>query len=454
MSLNVVILAAGQGKRMHTRLPKVLHRVGGETLIARVIETARRLQPHTICVVYGHGGKQVPEAVAAPDVVCVRQAPQLGTGHALKQALPKLTQSDKTLVLYGDVPLIRAETLAPMVDGSGERVRVLTTVVDAPFGYGRVVRDRAGKIKRIVEEADATLRERRIREINTGIMTLPTKRLAKWLGKLKARNAQREYYLPDVLPEALADGIPVEALIAADGTEALGVNSREQLAQIERIHQRRWAQRLLELGTSLADPARLDVRGELKCGKDVTIDINCVFEGNVVLGDESRIGPGCILRNVTVGARTVVEPYSVIEDAVIGAECRIGPYSRIRPGARLANSVHIGNFVEVKNSSIGEDTKANHLAYLGDASIGARVNIGAGTITCNYDGVNKHETTIGDDAFIGSNTALVAPVAVRRGATIGAGSTITREAPADQLTLARGRQVSIPGWKRPTKKQR
>jgi bifunctional UDP-N-acetylglucosamine pyrophosphorylase/glucosamine-1-phosphate N-acetyltransferase len=341
-----------------------------------------------------------------------------------------------------------------MVDGSSERVRVLTTVVDAPFGYGRVVRDRAGKIKRIVEEADATLRERRIREINTGIMTLPTKRLAKWLGKLKARNAQREYYLPDVLPEALADGIPVEALIAADGTEALGVNSREQLAQIERIHQRRWAQRLLELGTSLADPARLDVRGELKCGKDVTIDINCVFEGNVVLGDESRIGPGCILRNVTVGARTVVEPYSVIEDAVIGAECRIGPYSRIRPGARLANSVHIGNFVEVKNSSIGEDTKANHLAYLGDASIGARVNIGAGTITCNYDGVNKHETTIGDDAFIGSNTALVAPVTVRRGATIGAGSTITREAPADQLTLARGRQVSIPGWKRPTKKQR
>ena len=445
-------MAAGQGKRMHTRLPKVLHCVGGQTLISRVTETARRLEPRTICVVYGYGGKQVPEALAAPDVVFVKQAPQLGTGHALKQALPKVARSDKTLVLYGDVPLIRAETLAPMVAGRGECIRILTTVVDAPFGYGRIVRNRAGKIRRIVEESDATPQERRIREINTGIMALPTRRLEKWLEKLKARNAQGEYYLPDVLPAALADGVPVEALIAADATEALGVNSREQLAQIERIHQRRWAQRLLDLGTSLADPARLDVRGELRCGRDVAIDINCVFEGDVVLGDEARIGPGCVLRNVRVGPRTAVEPYSVIEDAVIGADCRIGPYSRIRPGARLGNSVHIGNFVEVKNTSIDEHSKANHLAYLGDSSIGARVNIGAGTITCNYDGVNKHETTIEDDAFIGSNTALVAPVTVRRGATIGAGSTITKEAPADQLTLARGRQASIPGWKRPPKR--
>ena len=452
MALNIVILAAGQGKRMHTRLPKVLHRVGGQTLIARVIETARRLQPRTICVVYGYGGKQVPEAVAAPDVVFVKQAPQLGTGHALQQALPKLARSDKTLVLYGDVPLIRAETLAPMVAGSGERVRVLTTVVDAPFGYGRIVRDRAGRIKRIVEESDATPRERRIREVNTGMMTLPTRRLAKWLGKLKARNAQGEYYLPDVVPEALADGVPVEALMAADATEALGVNSREQLAQVERIHQRRWAQRLLEFGTSLADPARLDVRGELKCGKDVAIDINCVFEGDVVLGDEARIGPGCVLRNATVGARTAVEPYSVIEDAVIGADCRIGPYSRIRPGARLADSVHIGNFVEVKNSSIGEDSKANHLAYLGDSSIGARVNIGAGTITCNYDGFEKHLTDIGREVFVGSNAALVAPVRIGKGATTGAGSTITKDAPDGQLTLTRAKQVTLEGWKRPEKK--
>ena len=454
MSLSIVILAAGQGKRMRSRLPKVLHRVGDATMLAHVIETARELKPRTICVVYGHGGEQVPKAIAAPDVVFVLQEPQRGTGDALRKALPKIEDADVSLVLYGDVPLVQASTLAPLIAGGPEHVTVLTAAMASPAGYGRVVRDKAGKIERIVEDRDATAAERRICEINTGIMALPTKRLASWLGALKARNAQGEYYLTDVLPQAWADGIPVEGAAAANPEEVVGVNSREELARAERIYQLRYAQQLLLSGTSLADPARIDVRGELRCGADVSIDINCVFRGRVVLGDEVSIGANCVLEDVEIRARTIVEPYSLIQDAVIGADCRVGPYARIRPGAMLADHVHIGNFVEVKNSIIGENSKANHLAYVGDATVGANVNIGAGTITCNYDGADKHRTVIEDDVFVGSNTGLVAPVTVRRGATIGAGSTITREVPADQLTLARAKQVSVPGWTRPEKKQR
>jgi bifunctional UDP-N-acetylglucosamine pyrophosphorylase/glucosamine-1-phosphate N-acetyltransferase len=453
MSLSVVILAAGQGKRMVSRLPKVLHRIGGTTLIDRVITTARRLKSATICVVYGHGGDLVRQSIGARDVVFVRQAPQVGTGDALRRALPMIGESDVTLVLYGDVPLVRAETLAPMVAGKIERVMVLTAMLDDPSGYGRVLRDRRGRIKRIIEDADATPVQRRIREINTGIMALPTKRLASWLGRLETRNAQGEYYLTDVLAQAGADGVPVEAATAADPAEVLGVNSRDHLAQLERTYQRRYAQNLLERGVSLADPARIDVRGELECGDDVAIDINCVFLGAVSLGADVSIGPNCVLKNVAIGDRTVVEPYTLIEDSVIGADCRIGPYARIRPGARLARDVHIGNFVEVKNSTIGEHSKANHLAYIGDAAVGARVNIGAGTITCNYDGANKHRTVIEDDVQIGSDVQLVAPVTVGKGATVGAGTTVWKRAPAGALTINEKTQVTRPGWERPRKKR-
>jgi bifunctional UDP-N-acetylglucosamine pyrophosphorylase/glucosamine-1-phosphate N-acetyltransferase len=453
MSLSVVILAAGQGKRMVSRLPKVLHRVGGMTLIDRVINTARALEPETICVVYGHGGEQVPRAIDAPDVQFVRQAPQLGTGDALRAALPSIDESDVTLVLYGDVPLVRPETLSQMVAARGEQVTVLTATVDDPAGYGRVVRDSADRIRGIVEDADATPAQKRIREINTGIMALPTARLASWLGRLVTRNAQSEYYLTDIVALARSDGVQVKARLAGDSEEVLGANNPVQLAQLERAYQRRCARQLLEQGVFLADPARIDVRGELRCAKDVSIDVNCVFQGTVSLDAQVSIGPNCVLKNVVVGARTVVEPYTLIENAVIGADCRIGPFARIRPGARLARAVHVGNFVEVKNSAIGAQSKANHLAYIGDATVGARVNIGAGTITCNYDGVNKHRTVIEDDVQIGSDVQLVAPVTVGKGATVGAGTTVWKHAPAGVLTVNEKTQVSLPKWKRPRKKR-
>ena len=451
MSLNVVILAAGQGKRMVSRRPKVLHPLAGRPLISHVIATARALQAGRICVVYGHGGEQVPQAVAAPDIVFARQEPQLGTGHALQQALPHLGKSATTLVLYGDVPLVRPETLRAMIEGRGERVAVLTAEPDDPAGYGRIVRDKKGQVAKIVEEKDASAAQRKIREVNTGIMALPTARLAGWLARLKNHNAQGEYYLTDVVALARVDRVAVAAVPAGDAWEMLGVNSKAQLAQIERIYQWQHAMRLLEQGVTLADPLRLDVRGELRCGSDVNIDVNCVFEGTVALGDGVEVGAHCILKNVEVGAGTRIEPFTHIDQAVIGNGCRIGPYARIRPGTRLAEDVHIGNFVEIKASDIAAHSKANHLAYVGDTSVGRNVNIGAGTITCNYDGANKHRTIIEDDVFIGSDTQLVAPVTVRRGATIGAGSTITAEVPADQLTLSRAKQVTIAGWKRPRK---
>jgi bifunctional UDP-N-acetylglucosamine pyrophosphorylase/glucosamine-1-phosphate N-acetyltransferase len=451
--LNVVVLAAGQGKRMHSRLPKVLHSLGGRPLLAHVVETARALKPARICVVYGHGGEQVPQALKADDLIFIKQQPQLGTGHALAQAQPHLASAGLTLVLYGDVPLIGEETLAAMIAGGGDRLTLLTADLDDPAGYGRIVRNRRGSITAIVEEKDASAEQRKIREINSGIMALPGARLQEWLPKLTNRNAQREYYLTDVVPLALADRLAVASVKARASWEILGVNSKQQLAQLERTYQWQHATRLMDAGVTLADPMRLDVRGSLTCGADVRIDVNCVFEGNVRLADRVEIGAHCVVRDAEIGPGTRIEPFTYIDAARIGANCRVGPYARIRPGTRLAEEVHVGNFVEVKEADIGARSKANHLSYIGDTTVGRDVNIGAGTITCNYDGASKHRTVIEDDVFIGSDTQLVAPVTVRRGATIGAGSTITREAPAGELTMSRAKQETIAGWKRPTKKK-
>lgn len=448
MSLNVVILAAGQGKRMYSRLPKVLHLLAGRPLISHVIATARALDAGRICVVYGHGGEQVPQAVKSPEIVFVKQEPQLGTGHALRQALPHLGKSPTTLVLYGDVPLVRPETLRAMLTGGGRKMTVLTAEPENPAGYGRIVRDKQGRVAKIVEEKDASAAQRKIREVNTGIMALPTARLAGWLARLKNHNVQGEYYLTDVVALALTDGIAVDTVGTSDAWEMLGVNSKLQLAQLERIYQWQCATRLLEQGVMLADPMRLDVRGELKCGADVHIDVNCVFEGVVALGDAVEIGANCILRNVKVGSGARIEPFTHIDEAAIGAGCRVGPYARIRPGTRLHEDVHIGNFVEVKNSEVAAHSKANHLAYVGDAHVGADANIGAGTITCNYDGIAKHFTDIGPGAFIGSNAALVAPVKIGARAVIGAGSVIAKNVAADALAVTRSEQREIKGWTR------
>ena len=450
--LNVVILAAGQGKRMRSRLPKVLQTLGGRPLIEHVVATARTLKPARICVVYGHGGELVPQTLRMDDLRFVKQQPQLGTGHALAQALPHLEASGLTLVLYGDVPLVGEETLAAMTAGGGDRLTLLTAELADPAGYGRIVRNRRGSITSIVEEKDASATERGIHEINSGIMALPAARLEGWLAKLTNRNAQREYYLTDLVPLALADKVAVGTVKARAEWEILGVNSKQQLAELERIYQRQQATILMEAGVTIADPARIDVRGSLVCGADVRIDVNCVFEGEVRLADRVEIGANCVLKDAAVGAGTRIEPFTSVDGAKIGANCRIGPYARFRPGTRLAEDVHIGNFVEVKASEIAAGSKANHLAYIGDAILGRDVNVGAGTITCNYDGGAKHRTVIEDEVFIGSGTMLVAPVIVRRGATIGAGSTITKEAPAGELTVARARQVTVPGWKRPQKK--
>ncbi len=451
MAINVVILAAGQGKRMRSDVPKVLHRLGGKPLLTHVVDAARRLQPSRICVVYGHGGEQVPQTLAASDLRFLRQRQQLGTGHALRQALPQLDPRGATLVLYGDVPLIKHATLKRLTGGRGERLRLLTACFDHPTGYGRILRDSRGKVTGIVEEKDATPAQRQMREGNTGLMLLPTRKLAAWLNGLSNRNAQREYYLTDVVGLAVRAGVQIDTVAPDNLWEVYGVNSQRQLADLERIYQRENAARLLEKGVCLADPARIDVRGRLRCGRDVRIDVNCVFEGDVRLGANVEIGANCVIRNAVIGAHTRIAAMSVIDEARIGSRCIIGPYARIRPATELADDVHIGNFVEIKASRIAAGSKANHLAYIGDTAVGRRVNVGAGTITCNYDGSNKHRTIIEDDAFIGSDTQLVAPVTVRRGATIGAGSTITREAPANQLTLSRTRQISIANWKRPQK---
>lgn len=452
MSVNVVILAAGQGKRMYSQLPKVLHPLAGSPLIAHVIAAARTLDPARICVVYGHGGEQVRDTIADPSLAFVHQKPQLGTGHAVQQAIGALSTAPTTVVLYGDVPLIQPATLKRLASNSRDSLVILTADLADPSGYGRILRSPREGIAAIVEDKDATDEQRRIREVNTGLMALPTARLGGWLARLRNDNAQKEYYLTDVVKLALHDGVAVDAIQVDDPTETLGVNSRSELAKLEREFQRRVAEKLFEQGVSLADPARLDVRGTMTCGRDVRIDVNCVFEGQVVLGDGVEIGANCVLKDVAIDSHTRVEPFSFVEGAKIGERCRIGPYARIRPGSRLAEDVHIGNFVEVKASDIAAGSKANHLAYIGDTTIGRNVNVGAGTITCNYDGANKHRTVIEDDVFIGSDTQLVAPVTVRRGATIGAGSTITREVAADALALTRTKQTAIPGWKRPRKK--
>ncbi len=450
--LSVVILAAGQGKRMYSTLPKVLHPIAGKAMLRHVVDAAEKLQPGLLCIVYGHGGEQVQTAMAEVKAEWALQAQQLGTGHAVRQALPVLPAEGMTLVLFGDVPLIRVETLQAMLAvGSPEKLVLLTDVIDNPKGYGRIVRDANECIVRIVEEKDASDAERHIREINTGIMLLPNKYLAGWLERLSNGNAQGEYYLTDVISMAVEDGVEVCSASPAASWETYGVNSKVQLAELERIHQLEQAKRLLEQGAMLLDPARIDIRGSLSVGRDVTIDVNCVFEGQVELADGVRIGANCVIRNARIGAQTEIAPFSHIDDAEVGAAARIGPYARLRPGAKLADDTHVGNFVEIKKSVVGLGSKVNHLSYIGDAEIGSGVNVGAGTITCNYDGVNKHKTVIENDAFIGSGTMLVAPVTVQQGATIGAGSTITRQAPADKLTLERAKQVTVPGWSRPSK---
>jgi bifunctional UDP-N-acetylglucosamine pyrophosphorylase/glucosamine-1-phosphate N-acetyltransferase len=450
--LNIVILAAGQGKRMRSDLPKVLHPLGGQPLLAHVLDTARELGAGRICVVYGHGGETVRAAIGAPEVFWVRQEPQLGTGHAVLQALPHLDPAQPTLVLYGDVPLIGTATLSRLGEVAAAGLGVLTIEMDDPAGYGRIVRE-DGKIRRIVEERDANDGERTITEVNTGFVMAPTQALARWLPGLGNNNAQGEYYLTDIVALAIGEGMPVATTQPDKPWEVLGVNSKVQLAELERIHQRNNALLLMEQGVTLADPERIDVRGELDCGRDVSIDVNCVFEGRVVLGDRVEVGAHCVLKNTRVGAGARIVPFSHIEEAEIGPNCIVGPYARLRPGAKLGEEVHIGSFVEVKNSTVADRSKANHLAYIGDATIGRNVNIGAGTITCNYDGANKHRTVIEDDAFIGSDTQLVAPVTVGRGATLGAGTTLTRDAPPGQLTVSRAKQVSVSNWKRPVKKK-
>ncbi len=449
MSINVVILAAGKGKRMRSDLPKVLHAIAGKPMLAHVVETARKLLPARIVVVYGHGGERVKEALPAGDVAWALQEPQLGTGHAVLQALPYLDATRPTLVLYGDVPLTQVETLNRLIATAGDDALALLTVqLDDPCGYGRIVRD-GGAIKRIVEEKDADDAERCIREVNTGILVAPTAALQRWLPSLGNRNAQGEYYLTDIVALAVAETLPVHSAHVDAPWEVQGINSKTQLAELERIHQRNVAVVLMELGVTVLDPARIDVRGELVCGRDVTIDVGCVFVGRVELADGVTVGPHCVLKDVTVGANSTLQAFCHLDGASVGDGNAIGPYARLRPGTQLGADVHIGNFVEVKNTRIADHSKANHLAYVGDATVGSRVNIGAGTITCNYDGANKHRTVIEDDVFIGSDTQLVAPVTVGRGATLGAGTTLTRDAPADQLTVSRPKQTSIAGWVRP-----
>ena len=449
--MNIVILAAGQGKRMHSNLPKVLHPIAGKALVSHVIDTARSLSPQTLCLVYGHGGDAVRNTLAAPGLAWALQEPQLGTGHAVQQAIPHLKADGTTLVLYGDVPLIQAETLKCLLQAVQDALAILTVELADPSGYGRIVRNAKGEVVRIVEQKDSTPEERAIREINTGIMAMPTARLGEWLGRLSNNNAQQEYYLTDIVGMAVAEGLPIHTANPRHEWEVLGVNSKVQLAELERVAQRNAAEQLMEAGVRLADPARFDVRGELVCGRDVFIDVNCVFEGKVVLDEAVEVGPNCVIRNARIGAGTKLAAYTHIEDAVVGPDGRIGPFARLRPGTELAEDVHVGNFVEIKKSTIAAHSKANHLAYIGDAIIGSRVNVGAGTITCNYDGANKFQTIIEDDAFIGSDTQLVAPVRVGRGATLGAGTTLTKDAPAGTLTISRAKQLSIPGWKRPVK---
>ncbi|MBK1700296.1 bifunctional UDP-N-acetylglucosamine diphosphorylase/glucosamine-1-phosphate N-acetyltransferase GlmU [Thiococcus pfennigii] len=452
MRLGVAVLAAGQGTRMRSTRPKVLHPLAGRPLLAHCLEAAQAIGAARTCVVYGHGGEQVRAALAGYDCAWVEQAERLGTGHAVQQALPALADCDRILVLYGDVPLIEPRTLERLIAVAADtELGLLTTRLPDPDGYGRIVRDAGGRVQRIVEHKDADVAERGIDEINTGILIAERTRLADWLSRIDRGNAQGEYYLTDAIGLAVADGVTVATASPADPEEVVGVNDRVQLAVLERLYQRRLAEALMRAGVTLADPARLDIRGRLRAGQDVVIDVNAVIEGEVELADGVTIGPNCLLRDCAIGAGAEVLANCVIEGAQVGAGARVGPFARLRPGADLAEATHVGNFVEIKQATLGVGSKVNHLTYIGDADIGRDVNVGAGTITCNYDGANKHRTRIGDEAFIGSNTALVAPVEVGAGATIGAGSVITMNAPPEQLTLARARQKTMEYWVRPRK---
>lgn len=450
--LNIVILAAGKGTRMHSNLPKVLHQVAGRPILQHVIDCAKTLQPQKIIVVYGFGGEIVREAFAHEDVIWVNQAEQLGTGHAVQQALPYLDADANTLVLLGDVPLVDKSNCSDLLAQADNKLAILSFNKVDPTGYGRIVRAANGGVTAIVEHKDATIAQREITEVNTGIMAMPNAYLTAWLAQLTNNNAQQEYYLTDIVALAVQQGVEVVAEVTADEWSVTGINSKIDLAQIERVHQSRVAQNLLQQGVTLKDPSRLDVRGVLKCGRDVEIDVNCVFEGEVVLGDNVKIAAHCVIKNTVVATGVQVAPFTHIENAEIGENSRIGPYARIRPGTNLAADTHVGNFVELKNVQVDVNSKINHLSYVGDATVGKNVNIGAGTITCNYDGANKFKTVIEDEVFIGSDSQLIAPVTIGRGATIAAGSTITKDAPAEQLTFCRAKeQKSIAGWKRPVK---
>lgn len=456
--LDILVLAAGKGTRMRSNLPKVLHPVGGKALVQHVVDTARNLdRDHTggdhILIIIGHGAEQVQEKMAADDVKFVLQEQQLGTGHAVQQALPFLRENATTLILYGDVPLTRVETLQKLIAHVNDRQMGLLTVnMDDPSGYGRIVRDEKGSVSAIIEHKDANEEQRKIAEINTGIMAVSTKHLQKWLPLLDNNNAQGEFYLTDIIAMAKADGVFIQVEQPSAVEEVEGINNRQQQAALERFYQKQKANELMVQGATLLDPARIDIRGNLKVGRDVVIDVNCVFEGDVELEDGVIIEPNCIIINVKIGKNSRIKAFSHIEDSVLAADCDIGPYARLRPGTKLADGVKIGNFVETKKAIIAKGSKVNHLSYIGDANIGSGVNVGAGTITCNYDGVNKFKTEIGDNAFIGSNSALVAPVSIGEGSTVAAGSVITKNVEKEGLAIARGKQRNIEGWQRPTKK--
>lgn len=453
--MNIVILAAGMGKRMRSQLPKVLQPIAQKPMIDHVLDKARAIEgEHRIIVVVGHAADVVKNHLKDNhDIQFALQAEQLGTGHALMQALPLCEPDKPTLVLLGDVPLIETQTLETLIKEAGNELGLLTVKLDNPTGYGRIVREANGAVCAIVEEKDADAEQRKINEVNTGIMVLPTNRLDEWLSALKNENAQGEYYLTDVIAMAVANQVTVHTACASSAVEVEGVNSKIQLAALERAYQEKQAQRLMAEGVTLIDPRRIDVRGELICGRDVTIDVGCVFSGRVVLKDGVTVGAYCVLKDVELAQGVEVKPFCHFDGAVVGEKAILGPYTRLRPGTTLAEQTHIGNFVEIKKSVVGVGSKVNHLSYIGDTDMGAGVNIGAGTITCNYDGVNKFRTTIKDNAFIGSDTQLVAPVTVGEGATLGAGTTLTRDAPDGKLTISRARQTVIEGWKRPVKKQ-
>ena len=452
--LNIVILAAGKGTRMHSNKPKVLHEIGGKPILAHVIACAKALKPQKIIVVYGFGGEIVREAFAHEAIIWVEQAQQLGTGHAVQQAAPHLDDDANTLILLGDVPLVDAEACKKLIAQAQNKLAILSFNKADPTGYGRIVRAASGSVTAILEHKDANLAQRQISEVNTGIMAMPNVQLKSWLSRLSNNNAQGEYYLTDIVEFAVQDKVAVVAEITPDEWSVTGINAKTDLSAIERVHQNRIAHRLLQQGVTLKDPARLDVRGNLICGCDVEIDVNCVFEGDVTLGDKVKIAANCVIKNAVIAAGTQILPFTHIEDSKIGENSRIGPYARLRPGTILQNDTHVGNFVELKNAQVDIGSKINHLSYVGDATVGKNVNIGAGTITCNYDGANKFRTVIEDGAFIGSDTQLIAPVTVGKDATIGAGSTISKDAPAGELTISRVKQLTITGWKRPVKQKK